>query len=135
MLNTRRVSILGSGSIPARLNLSVYLFLSYSPRREANIRKVILNYKTTFQALIIHEVGLHARPAAQFVTRASEFQSLIRLRNLSTNSKWADAKSILGVLTLGVEANHRIEVELEGQDADEAATALKLLIDSNFPLD
>lgn len=96
---------------------------------------MILNNKTIFQALIIHEVGLHARPAAQFVTRASEFQSSIRLRNLSTNSEWADAKSILGVLTLGVEANHRIEVELEGQDADEAAAALKLLIDSNFPLD
>ncbi len=56
--------------------------------------------------------------AAQFMAKASEFQSSIRVRSLSTKSEWADAKSILCVLTLGVEVNHQIEVALEGQDAE-----------------
>ena len=49
------------------------------------------------------EVGLHARPAAIFVQQAGQFDSIIQIRNLTTSSNWVDAKSILSVLTLGVE--------------------------------
>jgi phosphocarrier protein len=43
-----------------------------------------------------------------------------------------DAKSILGVLTLGVEQGHEIEMQVEGPDEDQAIAALEALIRSNF---
>lgn len=86
-----------------------------------------------FQVTVTHEVGLHARPASAFVKTASEFQSTIRVRNVTTDSDWVNAKSILSILTLGVEPNHDIEVELDGEDATSAAAALEELVKSNFP--
>ncbi len=81
---------------------------------------------------IRNQVGLHARPAALFVQQASRFRSEITLRNRSAGSRWVNAKSILGVLTLGVEKDHEIELQVEGQDEAEAAAALTALVRSNF---
>ncbi|MDR7402703.1 MAG: HPr family phosphocarrier protein [Armatimonadota bacterium] len=81
---------------------------------------------------VVNEVGLHARPAAVFVSEAARFASRIRVRNATTDSGWVDAKSILSVLTLGVEQNHEIEIAVEGPDEDQAAAALERLIASDF---
>jgi phosphotransferase system HPr (HPr) family protein len=81
---------------------------------------------------VINEVGLHARPAAVFVQEANAFQSDIQLRNASKESEWVDAKSILGVLTLGVEQGHEVEIKIEGEDEEEASIALTTLVESNF---
>jgi phosphotransferase system HPr (HPr) family protein len=81
---------------------------------------------------VINEVGLHARPAAVFVKEANAYESKIEVRNASKDSEWVDAKSILGVLTLGVEKDHDIELTIEGNDEEEAATELKTLIENNF---
>jgi phosphotransferase system HPr (HPr) family protein len=83
-------------------------------------------------ARVENEVGLHARPAAAFVEAACRFKSSIRVRNASTKSPWADAKGILGVLTLGVEKGHSVELEIEGADELAAVEALETLIVSNF---
>ena len=48
-----------------------------------------------------HSVGLHARPAAQFVQSASKFESEITVANITKESDPVNAKSILSVLTLG----------------------------------
>ena len=79
-----------------------------------------------------NEVGLHARPAADFVKLASSFSCDIMVKNLSTDSDFVNAKSILSVLTLGVERGHTILVAATGDAAQEALTALKDLVDSNF---
>ncbi len=81
---------------------------------------------------IVNEVGLHARPAAEFVKLAAQFKSNIQLRNLTRSSAWADAKSILSVLGLGIERGHKIKLIVDGSDEKEAAAALRALIDSNF---
>ena len=81
---------------------------------------------------VTHEVGLHARPAAMFVGVASKFESTIEVRNRTSSSEWVDAKSILGVLVLGVEKGHEIEIRTEGQDEIQACQALGDLIRSNF---
>ena len=81
---------------------------------------------------IRNEVGLHARPAAVFVAEAGRFASRIRIRNATTDSGWVDAKSILSVLTLGVEQNHEIEIAIDGPDEDLAAAELERLIASDF---
>jgi phosphoenolpyruvate-protein phosphotransferase/dihydroxyacetone kinase phosphotransfer subunit len=76
--------------------------------------------------------GLHARPAARFVQAAAPFRSVIWLENLTTGAAPADAKSINGVLTRGVDAGHRIRVTARGEDQDEAVAALVALVESGF---
>jgi phosphocarrier protein HPr len=68
--------------------------------------------------------GLHARPASDFVREASKFSSDILIRNINIASAWVNAKSILSILTLGVENNHTVEIKVDGSDEVEAAHAL-----------
>ncbi len=79
-----------------------------------------------------NKVGLHARPASLFVQTAAKFSSKIKVKNLTTNGNFVDAKSIIMVLTLGVMKNHEVVIQTDGTDADAALSALKSLIDSDF---
>jgi phosphotransferase system HPr (HPr) family protein len=73
--------------------------------------------------------GLHARPAALFVKAAAAFRSEVRLTNLSRDAeRSASAKSLLGVLGLGVSCGHRLRIEAEGADAAEALDSLARLV-------
>jgi phosphotransferase system HPr (HPr) family protein len=73
--------------------------------------------------MITNQVGLHARPARLLVQTAAQFRSRIQLRH---GDKTANAKSILGVLTLGAVLGDTITLHAEGEDAEEA---LKVLVD------
>ena len=84
------------------------------------------------QFVVMDPVGLHARPAALFVKLANKFSSDISVRNLSGSEKWANAKSILGLLTCGVKQGDRVEVKAEGSDETQAVEALEKLVASNF---
>ena len=86
----------------------------------------------SLEITIHHEVGLHARPAAMFVKVASSFLSQITVKNLSNASEPVDAKSILGILSSGVQMNDCILITAEGADEDEALAALNDLIEGNF---
>jgi len=79
-----------------------------------------------------HKVGLHARPAAMFVKTAAKFTSKIKVKNLTANGDFVDAKSIIMVLTLGVMKDHEVCIQTEGEDADAALDALRALIETNF---
>ncbi|MCD4672045.1 MAG: HPr family phosphocarrier protein [Anaerolineaceae bacterium] len=81
------------------------------------------------KTIVNHKVGLHARPAATFVKTANQYKSDIQI---TKEDRTVNAKSILSVLTLGV--NHGTEVMLhaEGEDADAALQALVALIEDNF---
>jgi phosphotransferase system HPr (HPr) family protein len=77
--------------------------------------------------------GLHARPAAVFVKAAMGFKSDVRITNLTRDAgKTATAKSMLGVLGLGVSKGHEIRITAEGEDADEAVRTLRDLVDSGL---
>lgn len=76
--------------------------------------------------------GLHARPAAVFVKAATGFESEIRVSNLTTASPEVTAKSIIGVLGLGVQRGHRIRLWCEGPDEVEAMAALRGLVESGL---
>jgi phosphotransferase system HPr (HPr) family protein len=82
--------------------------------------------------LVTHTVGLHARPAAEFVKTAGKFPCNITVCNLTTAGKTVNAKSILSVLTLGVQQGHTIRIETDGEKEVEAMVALQELIASNF---
>lgn len=81
---------------------------------------------------IQHPAGLHARPAAQFVKMAASFPCAISVRNLTSNKPPANAKSVLSVLTQGVNQGHMVELIAEGERAEEALAALRELVESNF---
>lgn len=81
---------------------------------------------------VINEVGLHARPASEFVKTANQFTSKVLVRNVTRETASVDAKSILSVLTLGVEKSHEIELTSEGEDEAQAIQALRGLIESDF---
>jgi phosphotransferase system HPr (HPr) family protein len=79
-----------------------------------------------------NKVGLHARPASLFVQTAAKFSSRVKVKNLTTNGNFVDAKSIIMVLTLGVMKDHEVVIQTEGEDADAVLAALRSLIDSDF---
>lgn len=79
---------------------------------------------------ITNPVGLHARPAALFVQTASRYQDT-RVEVVK-NGTVRDAKSILGVLTLGVTQGTPIVVRAEGPHAEELLTALRELVVHDF---
>ena len=78
------------------------------------------------------EQGLHARPADLFVRTANKFNCKISIRNLTTESDDVNAKSILSILTLGVNKDHAIQVVADGNDETEAVQAISDLIHNNF---
>ena len=79
---------------------------------------------------ITNKVGLHARPAALFVQTAARFKDT-RVEVVKDGTV-RDAKSILGVLTLGVSQGTTIMVRADGPHADEAIAALADLVDRDF---
>ena len=78
---------------------------------------------------ILNRMGLHARPAANFVKTASRFQSEI---TVTKGEKTANAKSINQVATLGAAQNEIIVITATGTDAQSAVNALKALADDKF---
>ena len=82
--------------------------------------------------IVSNRLGLHARPAAQFVTTAARFQSQILVRNLTRNTELVRGDSINQVTTLGVRQGHELLITATGSDADEALAALQGLFANNF---
>jgi phosphocarrier protein HPr len=82
--------------------------------------------------VVHHEVGLHARPAANFVKAAKGFDSAITLTNLSRHGAVADAKSLVQIFKAAVAQGHEIRIEADGPDESEAVATLVGLIGSNF---
>jgi phosphotransferase system HPr (HPr) family protein len=76
---------------------------------------------------VTNEVGLHARPAAEFIKAAGQFASDIKLRKGTAE---ANAKSMLSVLKLDVRQDDLVSVSASGADEDEALEALVSLIQS-----
>ena len=75
------------------------------------------------------QVGLHARPATFFIQKANEFKSSIWVEK---DERRVNAKSLLGVLSLGVVKGTSINLIADGPDEKEAVDALVELIASNF---
>ncbi len=71
--------------------------------------------------VITNRMGLHARPAAEFVKLASKFQSEVSIRK---DDAWVNGKSILGVMTLAAEFGSALTIRAEGEDAQAAVKTL-----------
>jgi phosphocarrier protein HPr len=80
---------------------------------------------------IINPLGLHARAAAQLVRLAGTFQSKIIITRMSSGV-FADAKSILSVLTLAASLGTVLGLTADGNDEDDAFEAIERLFVSGF---
>ena len=78
---------------------------------------------------IRNSVGLHARPATFFVQKANSFKSSIWIEKEDCR---VNAKSLLGVLSLGISKGTEIKLIADGVDESSAIDGLSELIDSEF---
>ncbi|MFP4020066.1 MAG: HPr family phosphocarrier protein [Halanaerobium sp.] len=79
---------------------------------------------------IKNKTGLHARPAAQFVQKASNFDSEI---NIIYDGQEVNAKSIMGVMSLGIGQGSEILLKAEGDDSETALEELSRYIEVKMP--
>ncbi|NTW70800.1 MAG: HPr family phosphocarrier protein [Eubacteriaceae bacterium] len=79
--------------------------------------------------VVKNKSGLHARPASKFVETANKFASDIFIKK---DTATVSAKSIMGVMVLGVAQGTEIGIEASGSDEKEALDALVKLIDTGF---
>jgi len=73
------------------------------------------------KVMITNKTGLHARPAAQFVQKAGKYDSKIEI---VFEEKEVNAKSIMGVMSLGVGKGNEIIIRADGDDAESAVEEL-----------
>ena len=78
---------------------------------------------------ISNQVGLHARPATFFIQKANEFKSNIWIEK---DDRKVNAKSLLGVLSLGIVKGTAIKIIADGSDEKDAVNTLTELIASDF---
>ena len=79
--------------------------------------------------IVQNQVGLHARPATFFIQKANEFKASIWVEK---EERRVNAKSLLGVLSLGIVGNTPIRVIADGADEEAAVEALVKLVESGF---
>ena len=80
-------------------------------------------------AMVNNQVGLHARPATFFIQKANEFKCSVWVER---EDRKVNAKSLLGVLSLGIVKGTEINLIADGSDEEEAVEALVKLISSDF---
>ncbi|MGH7553241.1 MAG: HPr family phosphocarrier protein [Longimicrobiales bacterium] len=78
---------------------------------------------------IVNKLGLHARPAAEFVKRASQFIADVWVKKEDME---VNGKSIMGMMMLAAECGSEIVIRATGDDAAAAVTDLVSLIESRF---
>ena len=81
------------------------------------------------EVVVKNQIGLHARPATFFIQRANEFKSSVWIEK---DARKVNAKSLLGVLSLGITKGTHVIILADGTDEEEAANSLVDLIESNF---
>lgn len=83
----------------------------------------------TREVTINNQVGLHARPATFFIQKANEFKSSIWIEK---DDRKVNAKSLLGVLSLGIVKGTTVNLVADGSDEKDALNTLAVLIASDF---
>lgn len=79
----------------------------------------------TKEIIVRNAQGLHARPAALFVQIASRYNSAVTIQK---DGERVNGKSIMGILTLGVQPGVKVILEIDGEDAEKVITELEELL-------
>ncbi len=78
---------------------------------------------------VVNRLGMHARPAAMFVSHASKYKSEVFIEK---NGLKVNGKSIMGVMMLAAEAGSELIIYVNGEDQDAALKTLVELVSSGF---
>ncbi|WP_257148659.1 HPr family phosphocarrier protein [Bacillus sp. AFS073361] len=81
------------------------------------------------QYTITNEQGLHARPASLLVQMASQSKSAVILVK---DQKEFNAKSILGLMSVGAQKGAQVMIKIDGPDEEETVSKIEELFNSNF---
>ena len=81
------------------------------------------------EVTVQNQVGLHARPATFFIQKANEFMSSIWVEK---DERRVNAKSLLGVLSLGIVGGTTIKIIADGSDEENSVESLVKLVESGF---
>lgn len=84
------------------------------------------------EVVILNRAGIHARPAALIVQTASQYESKIFLEK---ETEQINAKSIMGIITLGAAYKTPLTITAEGPDEEAAVTAMASLFENRFEED
>ena len=82
-----------------------------------------------FDYTITDTEGIHSRPAGLFVKESGKFSSKI---TIAKDGKEVDAKRIFGIMSLGVKKDNTVTLKIEGDDEEEAFTALEAFFKENL---
>jgi phosphocarrier protein HPr len=78
---------------------------------------------------VLNTTGLHARPAGMFIETANRFRSAIRV---AKGDREVDGKSVLGLMLLEITAGVELTITAEGEDEEQAVSALAELVAGRF---
>ena len=84
------------------------------------------------EVVVSNKLGLHARPAMQFVDLANQFASEITVRKGGDEPEQADGKSVMQMIILAATEGTPLMIEATGEDAEQAVAQLVALFDSKF---
>lgn len=84
------------------------------------------------EIVVSNKLGLHARPAMQFVDLANQFSSTITVHKGGEEPAEADGKSVMQMIILAATEGTPLRIEADGEDADAAVAKLAELFDSKF---
>jgi phosphocarrier protein HPr len=82
--------------------------------------------------IVRNKLGLHARPAMQFVDLATKFKSTIRVTSFGETVQEADGKSVMQMIVLAAEEGVKLKIVADGEDAERAVKELCELVNSGF---
>ena len=82
--------------------------------------------------IVLNKLGLHARPAMQFVDLANQFKSDIKVVKFGEEPGEADGKSVMQMIILAAMPGTKMRIDADGEDADEAVKKLAELFETGF---
>ena len=82
--------------------------------------------------IVINKLGLHARPAMQFVDLANQFKSEIKVTKFGEEPGEADGKSVMQMIILAAMPGTKMRIDADGDDAEEAVKKLAELFETGF---
>jgi len=84
------------------------------------------------QIVVSNKLGLHARPAMQFVDMANQFQSAVTVYKGGEEPAEADGKSVMQMIILAATEGTPLRIDADGDDAEQAVQKLAELFESKF---
>ena len=84
------------------------------------------------EVIVSNKLGLHARPAMQFVDLANQFNSKISVHRAEPEKIDADGKSVMEMIILAATKGTTLKIVADGDDAEKAVNELIALFDNKF---